>query len=145
MKITRLKVKALNKELYHHDGVRDSAITYINGYIYENSNHARCVVQYLNEHEDENMHIDDAYKRKEYIGEMENEQLGFAHKKGSEIFIEPFSLQNINIKSVATEIKKAYPDCQIYEDAPYSDNYYELLAKTNKITRLIKQKGDYNI
>lgn len=129
MGITRLKVKALNTELYHHDGTRDSAITYINGYIYENSNHSQCIAQYLNEHEDENFDIDDCYKRKEFMDDMGNEQLGFAHKKEFDIFIEPFSLQNIDIQSVANEIKKVYPDCKIYEDAPYSNNHYELLAK----------------
>jgi hypothetical protein len=134
----RLEVKALNKELYHHDGVRDSAITYINGYIYEDSNHSKCIAQYLNDKEDENFDIDDCFKRKEFMDGMNDEQLGFAHKKGLEIFIEPFSLQAIDIQTVANEIKKVYPDCKIYEDAPYTNNHYELLAKLNKIVRLKK-------
>lgn len=130
----RKKVHALNKALYHHDGVRDSAITYVNGFIYEDENHAKCIVTYLNEHEDENIDGEDAFKRKEMVDQMyQHDQLGFAHKEGNNIFIEPFSLQNVDILTVATSIKNQYPTCNIYEDAPYTDKNYKLLAKINCI------------
>lgn len=129
---------------------RDAAILYIDGKIYEGQTHAKAIQQYLLETNGKKLSGDLRYRSIVYYN-LANEQnlpLAFAHRVESEIFIEPESLENIDIDTVANALKSRYPNYNIYEDnedlSPEYDDY-KLLAfikKFKKIASKIEARHD---
>jgi hypothetical protein len=127
---------------------RDCAVTYIDGEIIEDETHAGCINYYLQMHKNTNglndtvarpPKYDNYYdytsngkdKEDEDIIEQNIKQLAFAHKcdEDNSIYIEEFSLQNIDINTAANAFKEKYPDYTIYID-----------ETDKKIARLKKKK-----
>lgn len=65
------------------------------------------------------------YNRSEDMPNIGGLPIGFAHLSGDKIFIDPDSIQNIDLETIANEFKKAYSDAVIYDDS----NYEKLVAR----------------
>lgn len=149
-KLAKCQFKTRLKKLSDHDFVnRDMAIVYINGQFIEKDTHAEAISKYLKENKNKglneeyyrpkfNRDPDKAFNDKtkediELLNSIDVEQLAFAHKVENEdaIYIEEFSLSNIDMNSVAALFKKQYPNYNIYNDDKYdyNEDEYELVAK----------------
>ena len=65
------------------------------------------------------------YNRAEDMPDIGGLPVGFAHLSGDKIFIDPDSIQNIDLETIANEFKKVYSDAVIYDDS----NYEKLVAR----------------
>ena len=147
--------KRLKKLAYHDEEFRDSALILIGSELYTAYTHNEALQKFLNEHDIEREYSDDDICRTNVEDEMSmNEKLDYLPfacmhivnndgDSGEEqsIYIEPETVQNIDIDSVVKIVKSNFPDYKIYKDDEDVDYFeydkYELLA--NKNNRLLKK------
>jgi hypothetical protein len=152
------QVARLKKKSEHDTMNRDCAIVYVNGEFYQGNTHAEALNKYLNNSgkklnetkyrpffnvEPKLYYSDNDIQDINTMNDTEFKEIAFAHEVKSEnaIYIEQYSLQNINIETVAKLFKEQYPSFNIYNDDNYdnSTQEYQLIAR-NK-SRLKKLSG----
>ena len=153
--------RRLKKLAYHDDECRDCALILIGSEICTADTHNEALQYYLDKHnidrEYSNTNIDRTNVDMEITMNENLDHLPFAcmhlitddGDSGEEwsIYIEPETVQNIDINSVAKIMKNHYPDYNIYEDDEDIKNYeydkYKLLAnKNNRLRKLAYHDDD---
>ena len=138
----------LRKKANHDYGNRESALLYINGKFYENSTHADCLQQYLDEG-DEYIDVDTYYRNIEFRKYTDDKDvIAFAHKVTDEyknyedfkndvktpvIFLETKTLRNIT-KEEAAKLFNEHYNLPVYDDdssnePDFIEDYKQLIAK----------------
>jgi hypothetical protein len=145
------QVARLKKKAEHDTMNRDCAIVYINGEFYQGNTHAEAINQYLNNSgkklnetkyrpffnvEPKSYYSDKDIEDINTMNDTEFKEVAFAHEVKDEnaIYIEQYSLQNIDIETAAKLFKEQYPSFNIYNDDKYDKDSeeYQLIAKLKK-------------
>ena len=150
----------LRKNATHDIGNRDEALLYINGKFYENSAHADCLQQYLDEGDDY-IDVETYYRNREFKKyTTDKDVIAFAHKateyknledfqndvKTTVIFLETNTLQNITRDEAAKLFNEHY-NLPVYDDDSADDEFiedYRELVATRKDLRKNAEHDNYN-
>ena len=142
------KFNRLKKTSRHDINSRDSAIVYVNGEVFEGHTHAEAINQYLNSD------VAKQYRYEVYNNVSDDEQLAFAHKIDSQnaIFLELWTLKNVDPNTVLNKLKETYPDYKIYSDSDddgllseKDDDLDQYIDITNTDFSAEKQSTEYNL
>lgn len=108
-------MKRLIRKADHDYGNRDSAIAIINGKVFDEYSHARCISLYHRENGEKELENDFRRPKKE---NLDIEQIAFAHLVSYDeaIYLEQKSLVNISLEEAANIIKAHYPQYSVYND-----------------------------
>lgn len=132
MHISRLK------KLNRHDvNTRDEAILYINGEIFEAHTHSEAIKKYL-KIKSNNINYN---RNSEFFNDLEdNSQIAFAHKVNDikSIFIEDWTLKNVDINTIVLALKNKYSEYTIYNDSD------EEIIDNNNLDKYVNLEKDDN-
>ena len=152
-KYTKLAKNKFNiKKAFHDYGERDCAVVYLDGKFYEGDFHSEIVSDILEDDSVDQIFRDELYK----LDRNKENNLPFAclHKvtklpmKGTKvkaIYIDTNTLENISLNELIDEVKKQYPDFDVFEEdddiQSFEYDEYKKIARSVNVKRLIRKSN----